>query len=251
MKSIVATSIVFGLVFAAALAGMALRPTLLHDLVGSEEKEIIRLTTGLISTMSGLVLGMLVSSAKAFYDARKDELAEMSTKIVVIDRLLVGYGQETGEIRAQFRQLVETGVERIWPSQASLTFNMKPTDHGQLLFEQIQILVPKDDRQASAIAQAIPLILGLRQTQWQLFLKTEESAIPLPLLVVLVSWLAAIFFGFGLFAPPHAIVFVTFALGALGVSTAIFIILAMYTPFSGVMRVSPAPILDALNEMQH
>ena len=250
MKSIVATSIVFGLVFAAALAGMSLRPILPHHLFGSEDKEVVRLTTGVITTMSGLVLGMLVSSAKSSHDARKNEVVEMSTKIVAIDRLLAGYGPETGEIRAEFRRVVEVGVERIWPHRGALPFDLKPTGHGQILFEQMQLLEPKNDKQTAAIAEAIPLIVGLRQTQWLMFLKTGQTAIPLPLLVVVVSWLSAIFFSFGLFVSPDAIVLVTFACGALGVSSAIFIILAMYTPFRGVLRISPAPILETLGEMR-
>jgi hypothetical protein len=131
MKSIGVTSIVFGLVFAAALAGIFVRPT--HDPLGPDVKEVVRLTTGLLTTMTGLVLGMLVSSAKSSYDARKNEVGEMSTQIVVIDRLLAGYGPETAEIRAQFRQLVEVGVERIWPRKGSLPFDLKPTDHARFL----------------------------------------------------------------------------------------------------------------------
>ncbi len=111
MKSIAVTAIVFGLIFGAALAGMAVGPT--HGPLGSETKEVVRLTTGLITTMTGLVLGMLVSSAKSFYDAGKNEVANMSMQIVLIDRLLAGYGSEAAEIRAQFRQLVEVGVERV------------------------------------------------------------------------------------------------------------------------------------------
>jgi len=75
------------------------------------------------------------------------------------------------------------------------------------------------------------------------------DAVPLPLLVVLVWWLAAIFVGFGLFAPPNPTVVVTLALAAIAVSSAIFIILEMYTPFSGVLGIAPTPILDALNAM--
>jgi hypothetical protein len=67
--------------------------------------------------------------------------------------------------------------------------------------------------------------------------------------VIVVSWLAAIFASFGLFAPTNATVVVTLALGAMAVSSAILLILEMYTPFSGVLRISPAPILDALSQM--
>jgi hypothetical protein len=250
LKSIVVTSIVFGLVFAAAIAGMLLRPILPHNLLGSDDKEVVRLTTGVITTMSGLVLGMLVSSAKSSLDARKNEVTEMSAKIVAIDRLLAGYGPEIGEIRTEFRRVVEVGVERIWPHRGALPSDLKPAGDGQTLFEQVQLLEPKNDRQAAAIAKAVSLTLDIQQTQWLMFLKTKQTALPLPLLVVLVSWLAAIFFSFGLFVSPDAIVLVTFACGALGVSSAIFIIVAMFKPFSGILRISPAPILETLAEMR-
>ena len=132
MKSIAVTSIIFGLIFGAALAGMA-RPT--HDPLGPEAKEVVRLTTGLITTMTGLVLGILVSSAKSIYDAGKDEVANVSMQIVLIDRSLAGYGPETAEIRSQFRQLVEVGIERIWPRYGSLLSDLslvlrKQSDHS-------------------------------------------------------------------------------------------------------------------------
>jgi hypothetical protein len=150
MKSIAVTSIIFGLIFGAALAGMAARPT--HDPLGPEAKEVVRLTTGLITTMTGLVLGMLVSSAKSIYDAGKDQVANMSMQIVLIDRLLADYGPETAEIRCQFRHLVEVSVERIWPRPASLLSDLRPTNQSQILVEQMQLLEPKNDRQASALA---------------------------------------------------------------------------------------------------
>ena len=44
-------------------------------------------------------------------------------------------------------------------------------------------------------------------------------------------------------SPANAIMLLTFAVGALGVSSAIFIIRAMYTPFGGALKILPAPIL--------
>jgi hypothetical protein len=249
MSSTVTSSIIFASVFVAALVGMAVRRAVPEDHVGSDAKEVVRLTTGLIATMAALVLGMLVSSAKSSYDARKNEVAEMSSEIVTIDRLAAAYGPETGEIRAEFRQSVEASLERIWPSQACRQVELRPQDHGEILIEKLRLMEPKNDRQAAAKAQIMTMVIGLRQTQWLMFLKTEQNAVPLPLLLVLVSWLAAIFISFGLFAPPNSTVVVALALGAMAVSSAIFLILEMYTPFRGVLRISPAPILDALSQL--
>jgi hypothetical protein len=249
MNSTLVSSMIFASVFAAALVGMAVRRAVPEDHVGSDAKEIVRLATGLIATMAALVLGMLVSSAKSSYDARKNEVADMSSEILFIDRLLGQYGPETGEIRAEFRQTVEVGVERIWPIQASQQFDLRPGDHGKILVDKLELMTPKNNTQAATKAQIMTLVIGLRQTQWLMFLKTEQNAVPLPLLLVLVSWLAAIFVSFGLFAPPNTTVVVALALGAMAVSSAIFLILEMYTPFTGVLKISPAPILDALSQM--
>jgi Protein of unknown function (DUF4239) len=249
MNSIVVSSTIFASVFAAALVGMAVRRAVPEDHVGSEAKEVVRLATGLVATMAALVLGMLVSSAKSSYDARKNEVAEMSSEVLAIDRLLEKYGPETGEIRAELRQAVVGGIERIWPSQASRQSELRPGEHGKILVDKVELLAPKNDKEAAAKAQIRTMVIGLRQTQYLMFLKTEQNAVPLPLLLILVSWLAAIFVSFGLFAPPNTTVVMTLAFGAMAVSSAIFLILEMYTPFSGVLRISPSPILDALSQM--
>jgi hypothetical protein len=249
MNSIVVSSIIFACVFAAAVVGMVVRVPEEH--LGSDAKDVVRLATGLVSTMAAIILGMLVSSAKSSYDARKNDVAEMSSEIVNIDRLLGRYGPETADLRAEFRQTVEFGLYRIWPKQASLHAELRPGDRGEILAAKLEQLAPNNDRQASIKTQVMSLLVTARQTQWLLFLKVEQNAVPLPLLVVLVAWLASIFLSFGLFAAPNSTTIVTLALSALAVSAAIFIILEMDTPFSGVLRISPEPVLEALRQMGH
>lgn len=249
MNSVVVSSIVFASIFAAALLGIVIRRALPEDHVASDAREVIKLATALMATMAALVLGMLVSSAKSSYDTSKNEVAEMSSDIVTIDRLLAKYGSETGEIRAEFRQLVEFGLHRIWPGAASRQTDLRPGDHGQILADKLLLLVPKNETQTAAKTQAASMVVALQRTQWLLFLRSKQKPIPIPLLVVLISWLAAIFASFGLFAPSNATVVATLALSALAVSSAIFIILEMYAPFSGILEISPAPIVEALREM--
>jgi hypothetical protein len=249
MNSTMLSSVVFVSIYVAALIGMALRRVLPQDHVGSDPKEVIRLTTGLIATMAALVLGMLVSSGKSFYDARKNDVAEISTQIVTIDRTLARYGPETAEIRGEFRQMVQAGFNRVWPDESSRAAELRPIGYGEIVLDHMERLTPKNDAQVALKTQSISMILAFRQTQWLLFLKSEQNAVPLPLLLVVVSWLAVIFASFGLFTSPNSTVIVALALGAIAVSSAVFLILEMYKPFSGVLRISPIPILDALREM--
>jgi hypothetical protein len=64
--------------------------------------------------------------------------------------------------------------------------------------------------------------------------------------VVLVFWLTAIFISFGLFAPRNATVTAALFVSGLSVSGAIFLILEMYAPFSGWIKISSAPLHFAL-----
>jgi hypothetical protein len=249
MNSILVSPIVFAVIFSGALAGMSLRRVLPEDQLKPEAKDIIRLATGLLVTMTALVLGMLVSTANSSYQDRKNELAEMASNFVEVDHLLAGYGLETQPIREELRELAESGVERIWPSEASGRSQLRPNDNGQTFYNELQILLPKNDTQARAKTAAIAAAINLRHTYWLMFLKTEQNSLSFPLLVVVVSWLTAIFISFGLFTPRNYTVVVTLVACALAVSAAVFIIMAMYTPFSGVMRISSSPMLDALSQM--
>ena len=250
MKSILISSIVFAAVFSGGLAGLALGGLLAGSLLGSDAtKDIIKLATGLLVTMTALVLGMLVSSANSSYQDRKNELAEMASDFVVLDQVLATYGSETQVIRDELRRLAENSLERIWPSQASRQPQLRPGDRDQVLYHQIQILAPKNDIQIAAKTVAISAADSMRRTYFLMFLKSEQNSLSFPLLAVLVAWLTVIFIGFGLLAPRNDTIITTLVVCALAVSGAIFIIMAMYKPFSGIMRISPSPIHDALSRM--
>jgi len=68
-------------------------------------------------------------------------------------------------------------------------------------------------------------------------------------LIVLVLWLTVIFISFGLFAPFNATVVSSLFVAALSVSGAIFLILEMYTPYTGVIQISSAPLRAALAQL--
>jgi hypothetical protein len=74
----------------------------------------------------------------------------------------------------------------------------------------------------------------------------RESSIPLPFLVVMVSWLVVLFAGYGLLAPRNMTVVLVLLICALSISTALFLILELDKPFDGYLRVSSTPIRDAL-----
>jgi hypothetical protein len=249
MHSLVESAVVFAIVFGGALAGMAIRRMLPPELLGIEVKETVRLAIGLVVTMTGLVLGMLVSSAKTFYDGQKRQVSEMSSEIILLSDLLKSYGPEAEQARILTRRSTEEAADRIWPKERSQRAELRPRQYAQEADAQLRLLVPKNSDQATLKSQMPPLVLKLKQTNWLLYLDSEQNSLSTPLLVVVTSWLTIIFISFGLFVPPRATVIVTLLICAVAVSAAVFIITAMYSPFNGVFAISPAPVRDALNQM--
>src|SRR5207248_9963466 len=88
----------------------------------------------------------------------------------------------------------------------------------------------------------------LRQTRW-LLVEQTQSPIPIPFLVVLLFWLTVLHISFGMLAPRNATVVAVLLTCALSVSGAIFMILEMSHPLDGMIKVSSAPMRNALEHL--
>ena len=64
--------------------------------------------------MAALVLGLLVASAKNFYDTQSSDLTQLSANVVLLDRVLAHYGPETKEARDLLRRAVTRSLDLIW-----------------------------------------------------------------------------------------------------------------------------------------
>jgi len=249
MGSIAISLIVFACVFGGALFGMLLRGALPQQHLSADSKDVVKLGMGLVATMSALVLGLLVASAKSSYDAQSSALTDMSAKVVLLDRILAHYGPETREARDLLRGTIAAVLDRMWPKDRTSGSQLEaPSGSGEILLDKIQELSPQDDRQRSLQAQALGVALSLGQTRWLQFAQSTTS-ISMPLLVMLVFWLATLFISFGLFAPPNGTVVSSMLASALSVSGAILLILEMYKPYGRLIQISGAPLRAALTQL--
>lgn len=88
----------------------------------------------------------------------------------------------------------------------------------------------------------------LGQTRWLTF---EQNTVPIPrlLLGMLILWLIGLFLSFSIFAPRNLMVIVGLFMAAVAVCGAILLILEMYHPQTGMIRVSDAPLRAALAQL--
>jgi len=246
MSATTISLIVFACVFGGALLGIFLHASLPQHHLSNESKDIVKLGMGLVGTMAALVLGLLVASAKGSYDTQSAELTQMSANVALLDRVLAHYGPETKESRVALRGAVVRALDQMWPKESTDPSSWQPPSAGEeAIHDKIQGLSPKNDAQRSLQGQALSMTMDLARTRWLMYEQTTTSA-SVPLLVVLVLWLTVIFISFGIFAPLNATVVASLFVSALSVSGAIFLILEMYEPFTGLIQLSSAPLRAAL-----
>jgi hypothetical protein len=245
MSSLEISFITLAVVFGGALLGMALRAVLPQNELSAESREVVKLGMGLIATMAALVLGLLIASAKSSFDTQNAELTEMSSKVVLLDRVLAHYGPDAKEARDVLRTSVVDALNSLSSNKDAVLTQYGSSANGEILYDKIQGLSPKDDAQRSIQAQALSIMMALGQTRW-LVAAQRGNSVSVPMLVVLVAWLTIIFISFGLFAPRNTTVIVSLLVSALSVSGAIFLILEMYSPYAGLIHVTGAPLRAAL-----
>jgi hypothetical protein len=238
-------SIVFACLFGAALLGMRLRSALPEHHMSDDSRHLLQTGLGIIGTMAGLVLGLLVASATGSYNAQRNEVDDVSSKVVLLDRVLTHYGPEAGAPRRVLRETVQHALNTIWPQERSSGPGVRPSAGAEVLLDEIGGLSPKNDLQNALKPQAMALLMNLAQTRWLMY-EQADTSVSVPLLVLLIFWFMITFIGFGLFAPWNGTTIVALALCAMAVSGAVIVMLEMYTPFQGFMQISSAPIREAL-----
>jgi hypothetical protein len=242
------SEVAFAIIFSGALLGMLLRFVLPEPHLNSDTKDVVRLSTGLIATLSALVLGLLVASAQASYQTQANQIRQITANVILLDNILARAGPQAQPLRVLLRSGVDILVERIWgargaaPANAAVPF--QASAQSDQFFDKLLELTPQNDAQRQMQSRAIQITTDLAQTR--ILFAQSDSAIPKPFMAVLVFWITMIFVSFGLFARPNLTIVAALLVSALSASSAILLILDLSHPFSGLITISSAPLSHAL-----
>jgi hypothetical protein len=240
--------VVCGFMLAGALFGVLLRKILPAEHLNEHSKDVIRLGCGLVATISALVLGLLITSAKNTYDTQRNEIRQMTANVILLDSQLKRYGPETRPARQSLRDAIEPAIDKIWGHRPEKSLTGMPFESsavGEQVYTDIQELAPQTDTRRALRAQALQTANNITESRVMLF-EQSDGATPFALLAVLSFWLTILFASFTLFSPLNPTGCVAVVIIALSASGAIFLILEMNTPFSGLMQISSAPVRNAL-----
>jgi hypothetical protein len=246
---IIIAAILFAGLVGVILVGARLRRLVPAGHLSTESKDAVKLALGLVATMTAILLGLLVSSAKNSFDTARSEVIQMSAKIALLDRILVLYGPQTADARRALRDSVAEGIRRTWPPDGRRPASLEPNEQmGDTVYAAISRLAPEDEPQRALKAEAVTLMVQLAELR-SLVQAQAVSSLSKPLLIALLIWLVVIFLGFTVLAPPNATSTLALLAGAFSVACAVFIILELDYPFAGLVRIPSEPMIRTLDHL--
>jgi len=251
MTSLFVSSIAFCCIFGGSILGLFVQNLLPQHHLNADSRDTVKLGAGLIATMAALVLGLLVGSSKSSFDAVSSEITRGGAKVILLDRILAQYGPQSQSARQILHDTISHAVSEIWGAHSNPSQKLSSIESSkgmEQVGDAIRDLAPATNAQRSLQNQAIQIQSDIMGARW-LIVEEQQTALPLPFLVVLIFWLTMLNVTYGLFAPRNRTVICVLLFCAISVSCSIFLVLEMSHPLTGLIRVSGAPMEKALESL--
>jgi fluoride ion exporter CrcB/FEX len=238
-------------IFAGGLIGLALHRFLPEMHLTKETQDVVRLGIGMVSILASLVLGLLVATAKTSFDATDASIRAYAADLILLDETLRDYGDQALGPREKLRDYTERLLRDNWPARGGRRFLAEDRAAGDMLEhvrEAIRALVPTDAGQRWLQDQALQTGSSLLHQRW-LLIEQAGPRVRAITVVILAVWVTMIFASFGLYAPRNSTVVAAFLVCSLAIGSALFLILELDQPFTGLLRLSPMSVETALAHM--
>ena len=249
MSALILAGIIFILTLGGIWLGTHASPHIAETSSERACQDVVRLGVGLIATIAALVLAFLIAAAKGSFDTQTTQLKQITADLILLDNILAQYGPEALPIRQHMRSAVGPFADRLWREKQLATIGpFEANASEEQVYLEIQKLSPHNDVQRSLQSRAVQLSNDIAQHRFMLFVESE-SVIPTPFLGILAFWLVIVFASYSLFSPLNPTLFTCLSLFAFSAASAIFLILELGRPFTGLMMLSSASLRNALGTL--
>jgi hypothetical protein len=239
------------LTFGVGLLGLYLQRLLPERHMSAGSRDMIGAVMGLLSLLLALVLGTLVGSAYGFFATQKADVESLCARSLELDLAFRQYGQETEPLREALRSSMQEALDAIRGDRQAYRRHFEVAGYMSK-FERwndtLSSLAPHTPAQTQLISSMSASSRSFQQTRLLMSLELASS-ISWPLIVIVVSWAMLLFFGFGVLSRLNATSVGALAFGAFAVASAIFLILELNEPFSGLFRVPSVSIEETMKAL--
>lgn len=247
MSPVVIATIAFALILTGTIAGALIRSRLPEPHLTGDSKEVIRLATALVGTLTAVVLALLFAATRTSYEHTSGYVSRIAADISELDEILRDYGPEATPVRQRLRAEIGPLIDSIWQEEAHKAG--RPTrfqgSHDASATYLLRQLQPANPVQASLQARALAVAADIAQSRLALSAQPPDS-VSHPFIIVLVLWLTFIFTTFSMSAKPNPTLTIVLGVCVLSSSAAVYLILELGQPFDGLMQVPNATLRGAL-----
>ncbi len=239
------------LAFVAGVVGLKLHIVLPERDAPDRARDMIGAMTGLLGLLLALVLGTLIGASYTLYATQKAELETLAARSSCssIPRLkLTGRRRRKGARDCE--EKIQQSFDEIWGGQSAdiRDMSIKSVVAGSKTLDQFLLsLTPKTDAQKQLLATANGAAGQIAQTR--ILMMLQLAGISRPMLAIVICWSLLLFCGYGLVSPINATVIVWLAMGSLSVASAIFLIVELSQPYSGLFRIPPYGLIQAIEAL--
>jgi len=236
------------LTFGLGMLGLYIQRLLPERHMSTGSKEMIGAILGLVSLLLALVLGTLVGSAYGFFATQKANIETLCARSLELDLSFRQYGAETQPLREALRASMTGAYDAIWGDAATYRQQFDVAAYMprfEKWNETLSSLSPHTPAQTQSLSSMIASSSAFQQTR---LLTSLQLASPFswPLLVIVVSWAMLLFCGFGLLSGLNGTSAAALGFGSFAVASAIFLILELSHPYTGLFRIPAASMQQTL-----
>jgi hypothetical protein len=241
-------------VFLGGAVGLILRRILPEKHTTGGAKDMVGAVVGLLTLLAALVAGLLIWTAYGVYSGQNMAIQSLAAKILQLDLALADYGPEANPVRAKLREGLGKTIDQVWDANdgdANFVANNFAAAIQSLRSREgvLANLHPATDQQTQALATAKATSDSIAQSRLAMSFALS-APVSYPLIMIVVSWAVFLFLGYGLTSGPGNVVpVVAVAVGALAIASAVWLILDLSSPYSGLFRASSAPLEQVLAVM--
>jgi hypothetical protein len=251
MDSTHVAAVTFACSCAGGAIGFLIRGRLRDHHLTTVSLEVLKLTAGVVATLAALVLGLLVGGSKQFYDAKVNEVRTFVVNVALLDRSMSHYEPSLLTERQYLSKFTKVMIGGLWDTDES-TSSIDLLAILDQVRAKLRDLEPQSEAQKIAHSRIMALTDTLMLSGSKL-IETDDAAIPVPLFGVVDAWIAVIFLGFGVFAPPNRVTVLALGIAGAAVSMAVFLVVEMNTPFAGfivIPRQMMEQVFDQITKSQ-
>jgi hypothetical protein len=183
--------------FGCALIGLWVGRWVIVRQLADEAKDIIGRVSGLVTTVIGLVLGLLISSGYSLYSGEQAAFDRMASQIIELDHTFAAYGPEANPGREVLRSSMHEAYDRMSSSARSVITDLSIIKRAnETLSDSVGSLDPKTSQQSRLLSRATQLAFSINETLALASLH-QFNALPVLFVIILGCWTGALFFSFG------------------------------------------------------